>query len=482
MLISLYASRVILHGLGNTDFGVYNLVGGIVVLFSFLNTSMTASTQRFINFSLGRKEEGKVTQVFTFAFISHVVISIVIVLLAETIGLWFVTNKLNIPADRHNAAFWVYQISILSTIFSVLRCPFNASIIAYEKMSFFAWISIIEAGLRLGIALMILVLPDHRLIFYAIALCASALIITGVYWQYTYRKLPSIRFKYTKDNSLFKEMLSFSGWSVFGNAANVAMTQGVSIILNIFYGVIVNAAMGIANQINGLAGAFVSNFQTAFMPQISQSYASGDTSYFNNLIFRSSKYSFFLAFVISYPVFFNCDFILDIWLGSYPEYTSALTRVVIICSVIEALNGPLWMAAHARGDIRNYQIIVSLVYFMTAIFCYMLAKIGEPAPIAFSAKIAILGIMFTYRLWYIKKYFTFDLVQFIKNVILRIILVSILGVLIAYILIKAIDGDFIRLILMSITGIVLLYWGLLDAFEREYIKNIAVQKFSHNDQ
>lgn len=465
MLVSLYTSRVILQALGEVDFGIYNVVGGVIVLFTFINNAMTASTQRYLNYSLGEIESTNLTHVFSQAMVAHIIIAGGIILLGETIGLYIVETKLNIPPDRVNAAYWVYQLTILSAVFSILRCPYNASIIAYEEMSFYARISILEAVMKLAIAFAIKIDTFDKLIIYASMMTSVSLIVTALYYLFCVKKFSMIRFKYRKDYKLLREMSLFSVWSLLGSATNVGINQGASIILNIFFGVIVNSAMGIANQLNAVASSFVSNFQTAFMPQITKSYASGDKTYLMNLILNTSRYSFLLLFIVSAPVFFNCEYILSLWLGNVPPYTFGLVRIIIISSIFDTLSGPLWMAVHSRGNIRNYQIYISIISLLNIVLLYVVAKLGYNPIVTFSTKILVLGFLYFFRIFYLDKVILIRISQWFKEVYFRIFII-ISAVTVFSLFVRDLSSPFVRLSLYTLFGLFLVVLIGLKSSER----------------
>lgn len=471
MLVSLYTSRVILQALGEVDFGIYNVVGGVIVLFTFINGAMTTATQRYLISTLGEGDDQKLTHVFSQAVLAHILISIIVVLLGETIGLWIVENKLNIPDGHETTAFWVYQLSIFTAVLSIIRCPYNASIIAYEKMSFYAWLSIIESILKLIVSFIILIDISDRLILYAILLASVSFIITLLYYFYCLKKFPVIRFKYRNDNKLLKEISLFSIWSLLGNASTVAVNQGAAVILNIFFGVVANAALGIANQINAVAGSFVSNFQTAFMPQITKSYVNNDYGYLRSLILRSSRYSFLLLFIVSFPIYYNCEYILGLWLESVPSFTAGLVRVIILCSIFDALSGPLWMSALARGGIRNYQIFISIISLLNIFLLYFAAKIGCNPVLAFGTKVIVLFLLYLYRLIYLDNVVVIKISQWFRSVYGRIMLIIIVSTGLSYI-ISYISFSFLRLLVDCIVGLLLVY--LIGLLPNERLKTISI--------
>lgn len=456
MLVSLYTSRIVLNTLGFENFGIYNVIGGVVVMFTFLNEAMISSTQRFLNFELGKKNYEKVGQVFSTSMTIHIGIAFVILFFAETIGLWFVNYKLNIPLNRINAANWVYQLSILGTLISVIRVPYNAAIIAYERMSFYAYLSILEVLLRLILVLLLTIGKFDKLILYAILVDVVVIIVLFAYKFYCNRNLKICNYRPKRDIKLFKELSAFSGWSLLGGLSNMGASQGVNILINIFFGVTVNAAVGIANNINAVIFQFVSNFQTAFNPQIVKSYASGNNEYFYSLIIRGSKFSFFLLLGISLPILLNTDFILKLWLGSIPEYTVIFTQLTILTLLVDAINGPLWISAQATGKIRVYQITVSTIIMLNLPTAYFFLKMGfNPQTVVVISIISKLILTF-YRVLFLNGQIKFFANKFLSNVILPIILVLFFCIPIPYVLAKIYfkNADWISFLSISLISII----------------------------
>lgn len=461
MGISLYTSRVILKALGETDFGIYSLVGSAVIFFTFINSAMTSSTQRYLNVAIGKQETSDITKTFSASIIIQFIIVGIFLVLAETIGLWFVTNRLNIPADRENAAFWVYQITVLTTCINTLRSPLNAAIIAHERMDYFAKISIVEAVFKLAISFAILFAPFDRLIFYSLLLLLTNILIMVWCIAFCKKNFQPIRISRPIDNKIIKSMLGFSLWSLLGSGALMASNQGISMLLNVSYNILVNTALGIANQVNTAASTLVSNFQTAFMPQITKSYASNDITYLNKLIFLTSRYSFLLCFFISYPIFINCDAILDFWLSNYPEFTSGMVKVIIICVGFDALSGPLWMAAHAKGNIRNYQITVSLMLLFTLVACYAAVKMGCSPVVAYGSRILVLTVLLVYRLAYAKAATGLNINHYIQSVLYRCVAIIIISVPIALMMEQLSINEFLKIIIdFACASLLILLCGL----------------------
>lgn len=427
MAVTLYTSMVVLKTLGVDDFGIYNIVGGVVVLFSFLNNAMSTATQRFLNFEMGRGAEGDVNRMFSMSMTAHLSIALIVVLLSETIGLWFLNTQLNIPADRMNAANWVYQFTILTFCIQIIRVPYNASIIAYEKMSFYAYISIIEVVLKLLIVFLLLLFGWDKLQLYAVLTCGVTFIILILYKLYCNKAFTTCRYSFFWDKSLYKKLMSFSGWSLFGSVANVGAQQGLNILLNIFFGVAINAAMGIANQVSSAVFGFVSNFQTAFNPQIVKSYAMNDREYFMNLIFQSSKFSYYLLLLLSIPLLICTDFILQVWLTNVPEYTAPFCRLIILFLLVDAISAPLWMSVQATGDIRNYQILIGSLILLNFPLAYLVLKLGYPPESVLIVRVLINLLTYVVRIFYLRSKIDLPSGKYIREVILVVSLVTLLA-------------------------------------------------------
>ena len=327
MAVSLYTSRVVLNTLGVEDYGLYNVVGGFVAMFSFFNAAMASATQRYMNFELGRGDNARLHKVFCTSINIHAIISGVVLLLAETVGLWFVYTKLSIPPERFSAALWVYHASVLASVVMVMSIPYNAAIIAHERMGAFAYISVLEVTLKLLIVYMLVVTDIDKLKLYAVLMLLVQLLIRLIYGRYSGRNFAETHYRRMWDGALFREMTGFAGWNLFGNIAAVAFTQGLNVLLNMFFGPTVNAARGIAVQVQNAIKGFCVNFQTALNPQITKSYASDDMAYMHKLIFTSSKFSYYLLLLLSLPVILETPVILKWWLGIVPGHTVAFVRL-----------------------------------------------------------------------------------------------------------------------------------------------------------
>lgn len=376
MCITLYTSRVVIDVLGIEDYGLYNLVGGLVVFFSFLNGSITGSTQRFLCVALGKNDLMETREVFSSSLIAYLILCTVIIILGETAGLWFVSTQLNFPPDKHNLAIHVYQISLLTAIINLLRMPYNAAIIAYERMSFFAWSSIIEVVLKLGILYPLFSISGDKLIVYAWLICIVTLIINIVYVVYVTRRFPECRF--SPICGKLREILSFTGWSSFSAFANVGARQGMNFIVNIFCGVAVNAAVGIMNQVCNAVYGFIQNFQTAINPPLTKLFAAGDFCAVKKMLFRTSRLSYYLLVMLSMPLMFNINLVLSIWLKEVPPYTGMFCILCLLSLFFNTFGGPIWTIIQATGKIKFYQICISTTTLLSIPLFYLILWLGAP--------------------------------------------------------------------------------------------------------
>lgn len=453
MAVSLYTSRIVLNTLGVEDFGIYNVVGGFVTMFGFLNSAMASATQRFLSFEIGRKDNLQLRNVFSMSLNIHFIIAFAILLLAETIGLWFVNTQLTIPPDRVVAAQWVYQFSILALMVNIVSVPYNAIIIAHERMNIFAGVSIVEVSLKLLIVFMLQWFGFDKLKLYAVLMFAVSLIIRIIYGAYCNQKFKESKFRYYWDKPLFKTLMSYAGWNLWGNAAGVLMDQGVNILLNIFFGPVVNAARGIAYQVKSAINQLVINFQMAMNPQIIKSYASEDFKYMHQLIFKGSKYSFFLLFILSLPILLETEFILTLWLKIVPEYTIIFTRLVIVNILVDSISGPLMTAAQASGKIKIYQSAVGGLLILNLPISYLLLKMGLTPEITLYASIGISIIALYARLKIVSPLVKLDVLEYFKAVVLRIILVVLVAFIIPIFVYTSLDEGFVRLLLIGMSSV-----------------------------
>lgn len=450
MVVTLYTSRVILQTLGEEDFGTYNIVGGIVVLLTFINTAMTTGTQRHLSYELG-KEDGNVTKIFSACLSIHLWLSVIILILSETVGLWFLNTQMNFPEDRMEVVNYVYQFSVIACLATIIKTPYNAAIISHERMSFYAYSGIVEVILKLATVFMLLLLPGDKLLVYGLLTLIVSVFILLWYYAYCRTKLDGIRYKKVSDEGLYKKLLSFSAWSLFGSFSNVCYQQGVNIVINIFFGVGLNAAVGIANQVNGAISTFVNNFQQAINPQLVQSEASKDRNRQIDLIHKSSKFSYFIMLLLSFPIVANLDYILSLWLGKYPAHTAEICNLIIMGVLVSCLSGPLWVCIYATGKIKNYQIAVSTVAMTVVPIVYLGGKLGMSPEIMFVVRSLNYVAVLIVQLFFLRIYITLNIGTFVKNVILPSVLVTI-GCIVAYLIMHHFMGhstSFISLLYQS---------------------------------
>lgn len=432
MAVSLYTSRVVLNTLGVVDYGIYNVVGGVVAMFGFINASMSSATQRFITFALGKDDQENLQKVFSTSLQIHLLISLVIVILGETVGLWFLYEKMQIPDNRMDAAFWVYQCSILSTVVMILSVPYNATIIAHEKMSAFAYISILEVLLKLAVVYILWIGSFDKLILYAALILVVQVLIRFCYSIYCNKHFKETKYRHIWDKILFKEMTGFAGWSLFGNLSSVLFGQGLNILLNLFFGPVVNAARAVSVQVQSAIQQFVSNFQMALNPQITKTYAQGDLKAMHQLMFRSARFSFFLLFLLSLPVLFETDFILKLWLKTVPDYTVIFLRIMISTSLIYTLANPLMIANQATGKVKRYQTVCGSILLLILPISYIGLKLGLPAYSVFVVHIIMEMIAQLARMFMLRPLINIQIREYIKFIYVPVILVVCLSLLIPF--------------------------------------------------
>ena len=475
MVVSLYTSRVILKTLGIDDYGIFNVVGGVVSLFSFINGAMAGGTQRYLTFALGKKDLKRMRTVFCTCVNIHLLISAAILLLAETIGLWFFYEKMSIPADRLDAAFWVYQFSILSAIVMVVSVPYNATIIAHEKMSAFAYISVLEVVLKLLIVYLLTIGSFDKLKLYALLFFCVQLAIRYVYGRYCKKHFEETHFKLIWDGQLIREMAGFAGWNLLGNCAYISFTQGLNILLNMFFGPAVNAARGVAIQVQGAITSFSGNFQTALNPQITKAYAAGDFAYMHTLVCKSSKFTFFLLYFLSLPVLFETDMLLSLWLKDVPEYTIPFLRIILAITMVDAMANPLMISAAATGKVKVYQTVVSAILLAILPISYGVLKAGANPTAVFVVHFVICNVAFVVRLFIIRSLIHLSVRMYFQLVIVPALLVAVAGCVFPYGLKLVVNEGIlssIGVMAACVLGNAMAIYGLgLDAEEKHFIQH-----------
>ena len=427
MGVALYTSRVTLQLLGVENFGIYDVVAGIVVLFSFIQSALGNATQRFLSYALGHGGSGEAGRVFGMSRTLHLLMAAVVVLLAETLGLWLL-HRMNFPDARREAVTWTYQFSLLTCCVQLVRIPYHSYIIAQERMSFYAWTSIIEAVLKLGAALVLKFYAGDKLICYAFLLLAVTAGMNLVYRLYCRRQFADTRQSCLWAGRFFREFLTFSGWSVTGSLATVSVTQGLNMIINLFCGVAVNAAVGIANQVMVAITQFLGNFQLAFNPQLVKSEAAGEHAYVMDLVFKTSRLSYYLMLLIALPVFVNCEFLLTAWLGTVPPYAVAFSQLIILYILSDALSTPLWLAIQATGKIWRYQVYSSVLLVVNLPVAWLLLKYGYSPLWIFVFRAALNVVMAALRLYCLRSLIAFRVADYLREVVLKVVIVSLVVV------------------------------------------------------
>lgn len=454
MLVSLYTSRVILNTLGVEDYGIYNVVGGVITMFAFLNSAMSSATSRYITFEIGKGDMDRLKRVFSTSLQIHAVISMIIVILGETVGLWFLINELVIPESRMDAAMWVYQCSVVSCVVGIMSVPYNADIIAHEKMSAFAYISVLETILKLLIVYILMVAPFDKLKIHSVLMLSVGLLIRYIYTRYCHKYFEESHYIHHIDKPLLKEMSSFAGWSFWGNLAGILYGQGLNMMLNIFFGPIVNAARGIATQIQGVVQQFVGNFQMALNPQITKTYAIGELEKMHSLMFRSARFSFLLLFFLSLPIMLETNYILTLWLGVVPENTVIFTRIIIAISLIYTTANPCIIANQATGKVKVYQAVVGGLLLLILPISYIVLKMGAPAYSVFIVHFCVESVAQFARMYMLRNMIDLPVVLYLRNIYLPILGAVVLSVILPVFVYNNMQEGIIRFLLVGITCVV----------------------------
>lgn len=433
MGVTLYTSRVVLQVLGASDFGIYNVVGGIVLMLSFLNSSLNIATQRYMNVALGKGDTKALNRIFSMSFFSFGILAIIGIILAESFGLWFLYNKLSIPIERFEAANWVFQFSILTFVVNLLTVPYQATIIAHERMSAYAYLSIGEVLLKLSVVFVLQIILIDKLILYAILMFSVTGLISLVYAVYCMFHFSETRLRFIWDNRLIKGLFMFSGWMLLGTTSQMANVQGVNMLINIFFGPALNAARAIAMQIYVAINSFSASFLTAVRPQIVKSYAKGDIDYTYSLVYGTTKMSYFLLLLLVIPIFYNADFILILWLKKVPEYTLCFTKLVLIDLLILSFCNPIAYISQASGKIKTYQIAISICFLCIVLFTWIAYKLDYPVYVTFLISIVLDFIGIFTRLWVLRNSVNFPMKTYLIRVLFPVTVVSIVSFAIGYI-------------------------------------------------
>ena len=468
MVIGLYTSRVILDKLGEVDFGIYNVVGGFVTMFAVISGAMTSATQRFLSFEIGKGNDGNVKGIFSTMVYIHIFLAILILVLGEVVGVWFLNTYMNFPHDRYDAANLVFQLSLFVFILNVVNVPYNGALIAYEKMSAFAYFSIFDAIFKLAICYVITLTPFDKLVVYAVLMAVIQAALLAMYFGYCRMKFSECRFTGKFNKEYGKKVGSFVSWNLIGSLAGIGKEQGVNVVLNMFFGPAVNAARGIAYQVLSKLTGFVTNFQMAMNPQIIKNYASGELDKMYKLVFRGAKFSYLLLLTLSLPVVVEAPLILDLWLKEVPNYTVLFLQITIFTALLNTLSNPLIIAMHATGKVRDYQIVVGILSLLTLPMVYVALKMGAAPYMAMAIAFFVEFLCHFARLYMLKRSIKFPMLSFLKDVTLRVYIITVLSLIlpiIAHLEFNIILLRFVSVCLLSCMSTVVL--GYYLGFNKE---------------
>lgn len=486
MAVSLYTTRVILAQLGVDDYGIYNVVGGLVAMFGFLSSSLSTAISRFLTFELGTGDKAKLSSVFSSSILILSALAIIIFIFVEAIGIWFLNYKMTISPDRLYAANWVLQLSSLTFVVNLLNTSYNAIVIAHERMSAFAFFAITEALLKLVICFMISWTSFDKLISYACLLAGIALVMRCLYYIYCRRQFEECKFHFVCDRSLLKNMFSFAGWNLFGSGSSLLRDQGVNILLNLFFGPMVNSARGVAVQVNSAINQLSYNFMMALNPQITKNYASNNLQYALELVFKGSKYTMYLLFLISLPLIYEAELILKLWLGNVPDHTLLFVRLILVYSMFEAVSYSMVTLMLATGKIKKYQFIVGGCQLLNFPLAFIALKLGCMPEFTIIISIFVATLCLVLRLHMLKRMVGFPVCKFVKDVLVKLVTVLFLSIPIPIFLIHYLEEGFARFFIISIVSTLItigvIYIAGITCNERNLLKSrivLFVNKFKN---
>lgn len=477
MGVTIFSSRIILKGLGASDYGIYNVVGGIVSMMVFLNSALNASTSRFLTYELGVGNREQLNKTFSASLNLHISVAIIVFFICETIGLWFLYHKMVIPLDRMTAAFWVFQFSIVSMAINYTQVPYNAALVSHENMAIYAYVGLYEAFSKMGIAYLISVSPIDRLVFYGLLLMLNTVLIQLFYRFYTKSRYEECRFRIVKDKTLYKKLLSYSVWDLFGGLAGVSQNQGVNILLNMFFGPVVNAARAISFQLQTAVKLFINNFLTAVRPQVVKSFAENNYGRMYGLTFKAIKYSLIIMMALVAPIIFETDFVLTIWLGdTYPAETSLFAKIILVSALFDVIEVGQNMAFHAIGRIKTGNIVCGTIMILSLPISYVLLKLGLPSYVPFVIAIITNVINEILTLLIMKSYIDFSLKELFYNTYLPVIIVIVIVCGVPFLICRFMEGGvlrfFINLLAIEVTLFVFGWLLCLSRGEKSQILSV----------
>lgn len=461
-LLGLYTSRKVLEILGVSDYGVYNVVGGVVTMLTFLNGSMAVATSRFLTIELGRNNMKAYNKIFSMSVNIHLFLAIIVFIVAETVGLWFVNTYLNIPMERMAAANWVYQTSLVAIMLSIIQTPYSASITAHEHMNIYAYVGMMESVLKLSAVFLLLAISYDRLVFYGFMMLGVTVNSVIIYRIYCLKHFNECRYHKIWDKSLFQSMLDFTGWNMFGSVAWVLKGQGSNMLMNIFGGPLINAARGVSYQVSSAVQNLVSGFSAAVAPQLTKKYASENREALNKLLMTSSKISFVLLLFVALPVSLEISYLLDLWLVDVPQYANVFTRIILLEALCETLGSPMITSLLATGKIKWYQIVVGSVMLLNIPLSYILLKIGFPIFIPLVVSLVLTAVALILRLWFCKKQISLSVRTYVWKVLIPLGIVILLSAIFPTLVSLYMDEGFLRLLSTTITSV--LFVGICSYF------------------
>ena len=475
LVVSLYTSRVILESLGVSDFGIYNVVAGFVSMFAFINNAMTTGVQRFYNFELGKNGLEGAQRVFNTSIWTQFALAFIIVVITESVGLWYINNKMVIPENRLDAALWIFHFSVGALFINIMSVPFTASIMAHEKMSVYAYLSVFDAIAKLLIAVSLPYIQMDKLIIYGLLLLLVSIIIFLINIFYARFSFCEVRLKRVFHKELFKDLLSFSGWNIIGKFAIVMKGQGLNMILNLFFGPVVNAARGIAYQVNSALNGFVSTVTIAVKPQMTQSYAQGNISRTFHLMFSISKLCSIILILLAIPLCLEIDFVLSLWLGkSVPEYTNIFILLIFLSTFVSNLNAPVSFVVHATGKMKKYQIVTSLIEILMIPSSFVILKLGAEPWVVFIVEFVFVILGHLASLIILKNILYYSLKDYLKDIVIPLLFLSIITSLIGCLCKFMLQEGFLRLVLIiSITSITCVFLSFMFVLNRQEKETVA---------
>lgn len=485
MIVSLYTSRIVLNTLGVVDYGINNVVGGTVTFLTFLVFSMNTATQRFLNVAMGKNDEEEVRYVFSISVTIHIIIFVLVLIIGECVGLWLLYNKLVIPPDRMNAAFWLFQFTVVSTCTTIMSIPYNAAVIAHEKMGIYAWLSMLDVVLKLLVVYALVISPIDKLITFGFLTMCTFILNRTLYTIYCKRNFPECKYSMSFPGKLFREMIVFALWDLFGVFAWACATQGATILLNMFFGPVVNAARGIAGTVLGAVKGFSSNFTVALNPAITKAYAQKNYSYMTILMYGGSKLVFILLFTIMLPLFIKCQYVLTLWLNLVPDYSVIFIRILLVQTLATTMWIPVFISGVATGKLKSFGVITSSLNILQVVVCYIILKCGA-SPVFTTGTLAAWETMaYGIQFYTLSKLIDFRFIDYAKKVLLKSVCVVILAGSLVYVVSGCFEETFINLVIIctisSVFSLSLSYLLLLDGEERLFINNIIKKKLLNNN-